>query len=71
MENTKQINKIKEKLILAKKKDKKRLVFGAKSHQYKAKNSLSIAEVSAFEKEYNIKLTRRMQSLYHTNRQRR
>ena len=51
-----QINSIKEKLILAKKKDQKKTIFGAKSHKYKLKNPLTLDEVALFEKEYNLTL---------------
>ena len=52
----KQINSIKEKLLLAKKKDQKKTVFGAKRHKYKLKNPLTLDDVILFENEFNLSL---------------
>ena len=56
MKFNKQITRIIEKLKLAAKTDPSFKVFGARSHQYKIGNPVTITEVEAFERQYNIEL---------------
>ncbi|MFY7669525.1 SMI1/KNR4 family protein [Tenacibaculum sp. MEBiC06402] len=51
-----QIERIKIKLEIAKKVDKKLKVFGASSHKYKIGNTISEEKIKLFEKKYNIQL---------------
>lgn len=50
------IERIKQKLEEAKKKDKNLKVFGADSHQYELNEPVSMKEVNDFEQQYDIKL---------------
>lgn len=53
---TEQINRIKDKLVDAKKADKSLKVFGAERHKYVVKESTTLQAVKAFEKKYSIEL---------------
>ncbi len=51
-----QINRIKEKLKIAKKADKKLKVFGASNHKYALKASIEEKKLAALEKKYGVSL---------------
>lgn len=51
-----QIQRIKVKLSVAKRKDKKLRVFGSSSHKYQISTPVSVAEIKQFENKCNIKL---------------
>lgn len=54
--HNKQIQRIKEKLTLAKEIDKEQKVYGASSHKYHINKPVSLDEIKAFEKEFGINL---------------
>ena len=56
MEHENQIERIKKKLIFARKKDVNFQIFGAESHKYHLSKPASILEVNDFETKYNIEL---------------
>jgi hypothetical protein len=56
MIHSEQIKRIKNKLLKAKKTDKTLKVFGADSHKYILKPTVSIRKVSEFEKKYDLQL---------------
>lgn len=56
MDYLNQIERIKGKLVIAKDNDKNLEVFGASSHKYFVGETVSINQISDFEKEYNLEL---------------